>query len=113
MQGKEGIRVMIIQGTLNVQQMKGPSLLLIDDEPLAKKLIPYDGEQITITFKLPNLEREMSGVAEIFYFEGKDGYGGDKFTNDFDIEEFDCIEWLANFDGKHILIIIEKLDRSY
>ncbi|MGG0657746.1 hypothetical protein [Rummeliibacillus pycnus] len=98
---------MIIQGKLDLQLMKGPSLLFLDNEPLAKKLSPYDGEQVTVTFKLPDIEKKVTGIAEIFYFEGKDGYGGDKFTNDFDIEEFDCIEWLSNFDGKHVIITIE------
>ncbi|MFJ8261350.1 hypothetical protein ACIQ4I_05250 [Rummeliibacillus sp. NPDC094406] len=98
---------MIIQGKLHLQLMKGPSLLFLDDEPLAKKLNPYDGKQVLVTFKLPNVEKKVNGIAGIFYFEGKDGYGGDKFTNDFDIEEFDCIEWLSNFDGNQVTIFIE------
>lgn len=107
MHEKKGLGVMIIQGTLSLQEMKGPSLLLIDDEPLAKLLTSFDGKEITATIKLPHVEKKISGIAGIFYFEGKDGYGGDKFTNDFDIEEFDCIEWLANFDGEYVLLTIE------
>lgn len=99
---------MIIQGILHLKLMKGPSLVYLDDEPLARKLTPYDGEQVTVTFKLPDIEKNVTGIAEIFYFEGKDGYGGDKFTNDFDIEEFDCIEWLSHFDGKQITITVQS-----
>ena len=75
---------MIIQGILHLKLMKGPNLIYLDDEPLAKKLTPYDGEQVTVTFKFPDIEKKVTGIAEIFYFEGKDGYGGDKFTNDFE-----------------------------
>lgn len=98
---------MILQGILQLQIMKGPNLLFIDDEPLAKKLLVFDGKQVNVHMKLSETEKKVSGLAEIFFFEGKDGYGGDKFTNDFDIDEFDCIEWLSKYDGEQITITIE------
>lgn len=104
---KRGYNEMILQGILQLQIMKGPNLLFIDDEPLAKKLLQFDGKQVNVHMKLPEAEKKVSGLAEIFFFEGKDGYGGDKFTNDFDVDEFDCIEWLSNFDGEQITITIE------
>ncbi len=98
---------MVLEGIIHLRLMKGPNLLFLGEEPLAKKLAPYDGKEITITFTLPNLAKTLTGIAEIFYFEGKDGYGGDKFTNDFDIEDFDCIEWLSTFEGQSITITID------
>ncbi|MGX9133798.1 hypothetical protein ACWV26_05315 [Rummeliibacillus sp. JY-2-4R] len=98
---------MVLEGIIHLRQMKGPNLLYLNEEPLAKTLLPYDGKEMTITFTLPGIEKKLKGIAEIFYFEGKDGYGGDKFTNDLDIEDFDCIEWLSTYEEQSITITID------
>ncbi|MGE7621615.1 hypothetical protein ACQKMD_00800 [Viridibacillus sp. NPDC096237] len=51
--------------------------------------------------------KQYRGVAEIFFFEGKDGYGGNKFSNDFYIGNQAVLEILEEQENQVVELIVE------
>ncbi|MGG0665598.1 hypothetical protein ABE042_15990 [Viridibacillus arvi] len=99
-----------LKGTIIIQEMKGPNILYIDKTALAKYFIDFDGEEVQTNLHLQKSQsQEYRGTAEIFYFEGKDGYGGNKFANDFYIDDQDILELLEEHEGEIVELLVELI----
>lgn len=97
-----------LKGTIIIQKMKGPNILYIDKTALAKYFIDFDGEDVKMNLHLQKSQlQEYRGTAEIFCFEGKDGYGGIKFANDFYIDDHDILELLEEHEGEIVELAVE------
>lgn len=97
-----------LKGTINIQKMRGPNILYIDNNVLAKHFADFDGEEVQMTIHMQEQEKiQYRGVAEIFYFEGKDGYGGNKYANDFYIGDQDVLEILEEQEDQVVELIVE------
>ncbi|WP_010286153.1 hypothetical protein [Kurthia massiliensis] len=67
-----------------MKTINGPSVLYLNDMPLAKK-----GDK-TIQY---------TGLLEVFYVEPPDTYGSMKIANDLNVDGVDLIEAVSTFDG--------------
>ncbi|WP_449622635.1 hypothetical protein [Robertmurraya sp. Marseille-Q9965] len=93
----------VLEGVICLKRIKGSEVLEIDDVPIAKALVQYNGKQIELCIG----DATFIGEAEIFYFEGSQAYHrGIKFVNDFFIDEYDMIEFLEKLDGESVRLTI-------
>ena len=87
-----------IKGRVLIQPYIGSDILVINNQPLSKYFIEYNGKNILLSIRFCENKKTYTykGIADIFYFEGKqDYYRGIKYANDFFIDDIDVIEQLA------------------
>jgi len=96
---------MELQGILTVKTINGPSVLYLNDMPLAKQLVAFDEQEVTLTIK-GDKTAQYTGLLEAFYVETTDTYGSTKIANDLNIDDVDLIEAARAFDGQQVTMTI-------
>jgi hypothetical protein len=96
---------MQLTGILTVKIINGPSVLYLNDEPLAKLLLDYDEQDVTLTIEGAQTKR-YTGLLEAFYVETTDTYGSTKIANDLNIEDIDLIDETLAFNGQQVTITL-------
>lgn len=77
----------------------------LNDVPLAKLLLDYDEQDVTLTIEGLQTKR-YAGLLEAFYVETTDTYGSTKIANDLNIEDVDLIEEALTFNGQQVTITL-------
>lgn len=102
----------VLEGIVNIQRDIGSDVLVINDMPLSKYFIDYNGERISLSIFCEN-ERTYTyeGTADIFYFEGKQHYyRGTKYVDDFFVDDRDIRELLEQHEKESVKITFSKMD---
>lgn len=94
-----------IQGVLSMLEVKGPNIIGINQQPAVQYFTEYQDEIVKLIIRIKEADsskKEFNGTADVFYYEGKDFYGGAKIANDFYIDDHDVLAFLEDHIGKEI-----------
>lgn len=107
---------MRIEGLLGCSNTNGSSIILLDERPIAKEFLEYLDKNVklvvTIVTDLKPKRFLFKGHLEVFYFEGKDYYGGTKFANDLNVGERDVLALLEKFIGSSVSLEIIEIQEN-
>ncbi|WP_456275984.1 hypothetical protein [Bacillus sp. AK128] len=95
----------VIEGIITSKRMNSSDILVIGDIPVAKFFIQFNGKKsvFSIHCKDEPYEFHLKGLADVYFFEGKQPFYRDKkFVNDFFIEDTDVIELLMQHQGENV-----------
>lgn len=101
-----------LEGIITIQRDIGSDVLVINDMPLSKYFMGYNGEKISLSI-VCGKERiyTYEGTADIFYFEGKQHYyRGTKYVDDFFIDDIDIRELLEQYEKEFVKKTLSKMD---
>lgn len=97
----------VIEGIVFLKPFIGSDVLVINDVPIAKHFQSYNGEEVVLQIYCLETMDTYKGIADIFYFEGKQQYyRGTKYVNDLFIDDIDIVELLENFENEYVKLAL-------